>query len=327
MSNRVYKNPVWTRTKQANDKRRATILKRVNNGQWIRTGPRKRIKWNCEYCGFEKQTTPSDKLRYCTPECSQKASIGRRFISIKHKAIRDRYRQKSLDLYQEGHGCKSIAKLLGTRPKIIRAILIEEGVYQPGKLRHLAGASIINGKRVWVAAEIKKSHRKYPTNRIRNVAALQRTRAHLCVASRILQKRKNPTRTREERKQRYAAYCKERYHNDPEYRIYQLCRRRMKKVLHGVEAHGRCMELVGCTTAHLRAHIESQFKPWMNWNNSGTVKGKWHIDHIIPCAVFDLTREDQQRICFHWTNLRPLGSRANMRKGGRLERDCTPCLL
>lgn len=26
----------------------------------------------------------------------------------------------------------------------------------------------------------------------------------------------------------------------------------------------------------------------------------------MPCASFDLMKEDQQRMCFHWTNLQPL---------------------
>jgi hypothetical protein len=42
----------------------------------------------------------------------------------------------------------------------------------------------------------------------------------------------------------------------------------------------------------------------MSWDNYG-IKG-WHIDHIIPCAAFDLTDPEQQKICFHYTNLRPL---------------------
>lgn len=117
-----------------------------------------------------------------------------------------------------------------------------------------------------------------------------------------------------------------RYYNVPEQRIYELCRRRMKRVLHGVKKAGKSLELVGCTTKHLRAHIESQFKRGMSWQNAGTGEGKWHIDHRIPCAAFDLTREDQQRICFHWTNLRPMWSLDNIRKGKRMEAHMTPCL-
>lgn len=42
--------------------------------------------------------------------------------------------------------------------------------------------------------------------------------------------------------------------------------------------------------------------------------GLWHIDHIKPCCSFDLTKADQQRECFHFTNLQPLWAKDNLRK-------------
>ena len=32
----------------------------------------------------------------------------------------------------------------------------------------------------------------------------------------------------------------------------------------------------------------------------------WDVDHIIPCSYFDLTKEENQRICFNFRNLQPL---------------------
>jgi hypothetical protein len=46
--------------------------------------------------------------------------------------------------------------------------------------------------------------------------------------------------------------------------------------------------------------------------------GKWHIDHIIPCASFDLTKPEQQRQCFHYTNLQPLWAFENLSKGSKI---------
>ena len=43
--------------------------------------------------------------------------------------------------------------------------------------------------------------------------------------------------------------------------------------------------------------------------------GKWHIDHIRPCASFTLRHASHQRACFHYTNLQPLWARENLRKG------------
>ena len=61
--------------------------------------------------------------------------------------------------------------------------------------------------------------------------------------------------------------------------------------------------LIGCSKPDLVAHIEAQFQPGMSWENYG--RGGWEMDHRTPCSSFDLTDPEQQRACFHFTNLRP----------------------
>lgn len=72
------------------------------------------------------------------------------------------------------------------------------------------------------------------------------------------------------------------------------------------------MELLGCDINFLRGHLESKFQKGMTWENYNH-KG-WHMDHIIPCAVFDMTNEEEQRVCFHYTNLQPLWAKDNISK-------------
>jgi hypothetical protein len=71
---------------------------------------------------------------------------------------------------------------------------------------------------------------------------------------------------------------------------------------------------IGCALAELSAHLEKQFKNGMTWQNYG----QWHIDHIIPCAKFDLTDSEQQRKCFHFSNLQPLWAIENIVKSNKL---------
>lgn len=47
--------------------------------------------------------------------------------------------------------------------------------------------------------------------------------------------------------------------------------------------------------------------------------GQWHVDHIIPCDSFDLFDVEQQKICFHYTNLQPLWAKDNLIKGNKYE--------
>lgn len=67
---------------------------------------------------------------------------------------------------------------------------------------------------------------------------------------------------------------------------------------------------LGCTAFELIQHIELQFTKEMNWDNYG----KWHIDHIIPLSVFDLTNADQLKVACHFSNLQPLLARDNYSK-------------
>ena len=73
------------------------------------------------------------------------------------------------------------------------------------------------------------------------------------------------------------------------------------------------MALLGCTVPELIAHLESLFQDGMSWQNHG--RHGWHIDHICPCVSFDLSDPEQQRQCFHYTNLQPLWAGDNLRKG------------
>ena len=48
-------------------------------------------------------------------------------------------------------------------------------------------------------------------------------------------------------------------------------------------------------------------------------QGEWHIDHIKPCAAFDLTDPKQQKECFNYKNLQPLWAQDNIKKSDKWE--------
>ena len=77
------------------------------------------------------------------------------------------------------------------------------------------------------------------------------------------------------------------------------------------------LELLGCSIAEARIHIESQFLDGMSWENVGD----WHIDHRRPCASFDLALESNQKMCFHYTNLQPMWASENISKGASFDED------
>lgn len=107
-----------------------------------------------------------------------------------------------------------------------------------------------------------------------------------------------------------------RARKDHAFRLVKNLRGRIYMALRQANAakNNRTMQLVGCTVSELVRHLESQFTQGMSWDNMG----KWHIDHIIPCAAFDLSDASQQSAAFHYTNMQPLWARENLTKSAKV---------
>jgi len=116
-------------------------------------------------------------------------------------------------------------------------------------------------------------------------------------------------------------YIKERMKTDIPYRLRMILRRRCVDAIkcRGGRKGYKMLELLGATPLDCRIWLESKFLPGMTWDNHGWGEGKWHIDHIMPCASFDLTNPDEQKKCFHYTNLQPLWHNDNIAKSDKIE--------
>lgn len=114
---------------------------------------------------------------------------------------------------------------------------------------------------------------------------------------------------------------REKRRTDPLFRLQQALRLRMRKAIqrYRVSKAGHSWDLVGCSVEQLRDHLESLWLPGMSWENHGT-RG-WHIDHILPCASFELANPTEQRKCFHWSNMQPLWATDNLSKKHRIQRE------
>jgi hypothetical protein len=81
-------------------------------------------------------------------------------------------------------------------------------------------------------------------------------------------------------------------------------------------------------TSVLRAHIESLFEPWMNWDNLGRYSArkwddndpktwKWQVDHIIPYSELPYVSKDDDNFkkCWALENIRPYCAKKNCLEG------------
>jgi hypothetical protein len=92
----------------------------------------------------------------------------------------------------------------------------------------------------------------------------------------------------------------------------ELCRKRMWHAFNGRGAKSdKTKALLGCDGDFLKRYLESAKVEGKDYSNA-------HIDHIIPCSSFDMLDEEQQRKCFHYTNLQLLPVHENLAKSNKI---------
>ena len=122
--------------------------------------------------------------------------------------------------------------------------------------------------------------------------------------------RNNKERVRERARNNY-----KKYRQIPQFKIMQNCRNRINKLIKRSSESQRTHNLLGCSPLFLRNWLEHQFNSKMNWNNYGSY---WDIEHVMPCAFYDLEKVEEQQSCFNWRNLRPYESSLNKSKNDKI---------
>lgn len=133
--------------------------------------------------------------------------------------------------------------------------------------------------------------------------------------------RRKPKKTAAERLEHKRTRMRRNYHArklvDPGYRIRFQLSNRIRDALNGRRKPESAMKLLGCSILDFRIYLESKWEPGMSWDNYGRYPG-WQIDHIMPCAIFDLTHVEHRKRCFHFSNMQPLWAADNMSKGDKV---------
>lgn len=123
----------------------------------------------------------------------------------------------------------------------------------------------------------------------------------------ILEYHKNRKEERNQQK-------RERRKRDEIFALCEALKVRIHRVLKD-KKNDRSWNYIGCTKDFLKYWIESQFTVTMTWDNYGDI---WHIDHVIPIALFKLDNDISRHVCFHWSNLRPLYKTINLKKSKKV---------
>jgi len=156
---------------------------------------------------------------------------------------------------------------------------------------------------------LEKKHRYYLANKERIKASQGRRREQKRRYDRFYHRA-----NREKHRERKIAYQK-RYRSGTTQRLAHNLRNRLSKFIRRKSGRPSTEALLGCSFEEFTKYVERQFTRSMSWENYGKA---WHIDHIIPVSAFDLTAPEQVQRCFHFSNLRPLDARANLRKNAKI---------
>ena len=111
-------------------------------------------------------------------------------------------------------------------------------------------------------------------------------------------------------------YKRNRYQTDDAYRLLENCRARLTGALKGKQKTAKTLELLGCTPDELLEHLERTMSPEVRALRDEGVEIV--VDHIIPCAAFDFSIAEHQRVCFNYTNLQYLDAPTNLSKRDKL---------
>ena len=108
------------------------------------------------------------------------------------------------------------------------------------------------------------------------------------------------------------SHCKDCKANDSK----EHFRNQFNKALSKAIKNGNfsCLPFTGCDPHFLKLWFEFQFDDKINWNNYGSY---FQIDHVKPCALFDMENENDRRIMNHWSNLSPLEKHENIIKSNK----------
>lgn len=113
-------------------------------------------------------------------------------------------------------------------------------------------------------------------------------------------------------------YEKNKKNSDPQYKLSCYTRTAIYTCLkeRNVSKYKSTFDHLPYTLEELMIHLSKQFSNGMTWENYG----EWHVDHIQPMSMFNITSPDCEDFqeCWSLNNLRPLWGEENLSKGNKV---------
>lgn len=109
---------------------------------------------------------------------------------------------------------------------------------------------------------------------------------------------------------------REYYHKNLNRRLSLVYRNRVRRE---IKSGKKYLEYLGCDIDSLKKWFEFNFElDGYTWDDYNIL---WEIDHVKPCATFDMTDESQVHECFNWKNTKPESKTFNKRKNSNINKN------
>lgn len=105
-----------------------------------------------------------------------------------------------------------------------------------------------------------------------------------------------------------------------DFRIIDNIRRRINIALKNNTKSNRTINLLGASIKKVKSYLQQTAikNGYKNFNINNYSGKEYHIDHIVPCAVFNLSCSYHQKLCFNYTNLQILTAKENQEKSDNI---------
>lgn len=265
---------------------------------------------DCSVCGKAYQAAGSSRHKTCSKECSEKGSAitraawhasNRRRLSVEEKAARRKARKEASAAIRAEKKAMALSLAL-TERECIRC-----GV----TFKHKKKDKNTCSDKCYDAVHRKTYKKKKRESRMpvmREISCKQCGKDFKSIHPGAVYCSKQCLKKADRTRNRVSDHHKAR----------KAISGRLRDVLRkkGINKTISVMKYVGCSTLEFFEHLSSQLNGAMTWESYGVFG--WHIDHIVPCAAFDLTIEEHRYLCFDKENLRPLWHDENIAKSHAL---------
>jgi len=135
----------------------------------------------------------------------------------------------------------------------------------------------------------------------------------MCKSCSSLKRKEYYRKNKDKVNKQVTKYQVEKMKKDPIFKLKVRLRTRVYQALknQGKQKNKRTLQYIDCTPQFFQEWIQFQLYDGMTLENYGKY---WHVDHVIPCSKFDLSKPEKVNQCFNWKNLRPYLASKNLAK-------------